>query len=221
MADHPERLRDMDSRAWVSDLRGLHAALHLKIWGVPPVSWSRWLHKVPPVDVPATSRRARPAVRRWSHASHAPLLHPDTVAQSVFDAILAPVRDHVITGCAWISWTDIRGMGREHEFKARLSSIPPHGRSWLPLSPTKWMWRALCQDGCGEHTWCSLWQREYERDWHWLYDPRLDVEEHRHSSFGNFALDSRGTVSIPRPTSSAGREGTDAGRTGKRRSTRV
>ena len=38
----------------------------------------------------------------------------------------------------------------------------------------------------------SLWQREYERDWHWLYDPRLDVEEHRQFFIGNFALDSRG-----------------------------
>lgn len=168
---------------------------NLKIWGVPASQLDvDWLHKVPPVDVAAIvascrDRRAPDGVM----PSHARFYYPRNGGfQAIFDAILAPVTDHVVTNtCVAKLQRTPEGWIVNNEFKAELV---------VNTAPWPLLADALADELHVESAFSkmtaanivvSLWAREYEQDWHWLYDPRLDVEEHRQFFIGNFALDSR------------------------------
>ena len=167
-----------------------------KIWGVPAADLDvDWLHKVPPVDVDAivTSCRQRRAPDGVM-PSHARFFYPRRGGfQSLFDAICAPVRDKVLTGqrvtklervaSGWI-------VNGEHQAKLVVNTAPwPDLVGALDVTPS--LINALRKFVAAGIV-VSLWEREYDHDWHWLYDPRLEVEEHRRFFIGNFALDSRG-----------------------------
>jgi protoporphyrinogen oxidase len=168
---------------------------NLKIWGVPPSRLDiDWLHKVPPVDVAAIvascrNRRAPDGVM----PSHARFYYPRHGGfQAIFDALLAPVRAHVLTDSRVVKLQRTsRGWLVNDEFKAGLV---------VNTAPWPLLADALADELDVENAFAkltaagivvSLWTREHERDWHWLYDPRPDVEEHRQFFIGNFALDSR------------------------------
>lgn len=169
---------------------------NLKIWGVPACQLDvDWLHKVPPVNVPAIvascrNRRAPDGVM----PSHARFHYPKHGGfQAIFDAILAPVRDHVITDSRVVKLQRTsHGWVVNNEFRAGLvvNTAP-----W-PLLAGALADELDVQDAFSKLAAASivvsLWAREYEQDWHWLYDPRLDAEEHRQFFIGNFALDSLG-----------------------------
>lgn len=168
---------------------------NLKIWGVSASELDvDWLHKVPPIDVAAIvaacrDRRAPEGVM----PSHARFYYPRHGGfQAVFNAILAPVSDHVVTDTRVVKLQRTpKGWIVNNEFEAGLV---------VNTAPWPLLADALADELDVESAFSrmaaasivvSLWKREYEQDWHWLYDPRLDVEEHRQFFIRNFALDSR------------------------------
>jgi protoporphyrinogen oxidase len=167
-----------------------------KLWGVPAADLDvDWLHKVPPVDVDAIvnscrKRRAPDGVM----PSHARFFYPRSGGfQSLFDAICAPVRDKVLTGQRVTKLEHADGLwtvNGEHRAKLVVNTAP-----WPELvgalDGTSALLNAFSKLAAAGIV-ISLWEREYDHDWHWLYDPRVEVEEHRQFFIGNFALDSRG-----------------------------
>ncbi len=97
---------------------------NLKIWGLPASQLDvDWLHKVPPADVAAIvascrKRRAPDGVM----PSHARFYYPRHGGfQAIFDAILEPVRDHVLTGVPVVKLQRTpRGWLVNNEFEAGL-----------------------------------------------------------------------------------------------------
>ena len=169
---------------------------NLKIWGMPASELDvDWLHKVPPVDVEAIvascrNRRAPDGVM----PSHARFYYPRRGGfQAIFDAILAPVREHVFTDSRVIKLERTpEGWLVNNEFKAPLSvNTAPWPLLAGALAHELDVHNAFAKLSAASIV-VSLWTRNYEQDWHWLYDPRPDVEEHRQFFIGNFALDSRG-----------------------------
>ena len=167
-----------------------------KIWGVPASQLDiDWLHKVPPVDVSAIeascrNRRAPDGVM----PSHARFYYPKSGGfQAIFDAICAPVRDHIFTGSRVVKLRRTsRGWAVNDQFEAEtVVNTAPWPLLAGALTNDVFVEGALSRLAAASIV-VSLWRREYDHDWHWLYDPRLDVEEHRQFFIGNFALDSRG-----------------------------
>ncbi len=190
-----------DFETWIRQRLGQRIAesymlpYNLKIWGVPASRLDvDWLHKVPPVDVAAIEascreRRAPDGVM----PSHARFYYPKTGGfQAIFDAICEPVRDHIITGCRVVKLRQsLKGWVVNDQFEAKLViNTAPWPLLAGALQGENVAHRALSRLAAASIV-VSLWKREYDQDWHWLYDPRLDVEEHRQFFIGNFALDSR------------------------------
>ena len=166
-----------------------------KIWGVPASQLDiDWLHKVPPVDVSAIEascrhRRAPEGVM----PSHARFYYPKSGGfQAIFDAICKPVRDHILTNSRVVKLRRTsKGWAVNGQIEAKtVVNTAPWPLLAKALADEVPVDRALSKLAAASIV-VSLWRRAYDHDWHWLYDPRLDVEEHRQFFIGNFALDSR------------------------------
>ena len=168
-----------------------------KLWGVPAADLDvDWLHKVPPVDVEAIvdscrKRRAPDGVM----PSHARFFYPRSGGfQSLFDAICAPVRDKVLTGQRVTKLEHADGgwiVNGERRAKLVVNTAP-----WPELvgalDSTSALLDAFTAGSPRPASSSRSGSESTHHDWHWLYDPRVEVEEHRQFFIGNFALDSRG-----------------------------
>jgi protoporphyrinogen oxidase len=162
-----------------------------KIWGVEPEEMDvDWLHKIPRLN---TKEIVEYSLRRTSNAdkmpSHAGFYYPKSGGfQVIFDAVYKQVSNNVVLGepvrqmeyCK-----DYWKINDRYQAKNVINTAPwPHLYEALN-SPTE-LENEFSRLKANSIV-VSLWEQEYDQDWHWCYDPNLDLEYHREFYIHNFA----------------------------------
>ncbi len=171
-----------------------------KIWGVEPEEMDvDWLHKIPRYDAPELLRTclAR-AADRAKMPSHQEFFYPRRGGfQTIFDAILAPVRGQVRTSTPVVSLRRLEGPGggwlvnSEHRCRRLVNTAPWH-RLHAAFAPAEAAVLAPFLPRLRTNSVVvSLFERPYEHDWHWCYLANPKIAHHREFFIHNFAPHSR------------------------------
>jgi len=169
-----------------------------KIWGVKPQQMDiDWLHKIPSLNTEEIVKNClKHDMGTEKMPSHPGFYYPKEGGfQKIFDAIYDPVKDKVKLGEPVNklvknknSWT----VNDKYEAEIVINTVPwPYlynalGQpknlvdSFKKLIPNKLV--------------VSLWEKEYDHNWHWVYEPNKDVEYHREFYVHNFAPHSKKTT---------------------------
>ena len=171
-----------------------------KIWGVEPEEMDvDWLHKIPRFDARELLRTclAR-AADRAKMPSHQEFFYPRHGGfQSIFDAILCPVRERVLTGTPVVSLQRLEQPGGgwlvngEHRCRHLVNTAPWH-RLHAAFAPAEAALIAPFLPRLQTNSIVvSLFEQPYEHDWHWCYLANPKIAHHREFFIHNFAPHSR------------------------------
>lgn len=166
-----------------------------KIWGVEPHEMDiDWLHKIPRFDL---EEMIRASLSRTSDnakmPSHAGFFYPKSGGfQTIFNAIAAPVQSKIVLN------EPVRSVARRHDrwlvngrYAARsVINTAPWPDLFDALGRPESLVRAMARLRHNTLV-VSLFDEEFDHDWHWLYDPGLDIPHHREFFISNFAPHSR------------------------------
>ena len=162
-----------------------------KIWGVNPEDLDiDWLHKIPQIN---TKEILESCLGKYSNPnkmpSHNGFYYPKSGGfQTIFDSIYTHLKDKVIL---------------ENKVK-QLDFLGDHwninnvykSKNVINTAPWNYLYEALEVPEILENDFSrlknnsvvvSLWEKDYDHDWHWCYDPNLEVEHHREFYIHNFA----------------------------------
>lgn len=166
-----------------------------KIWGVSPEEMDiDWLHKIPRLDLAeitraCQSRQADPAAM----PSHAGFYYPKRGGfQRVFDAIAAPVIDHLecsspVERIERVGDTLV--VNGRHRARHVINTAPWHALASSPVFDAAT--RADIASLRNNQVVVSLHQEPRHPDAHWLYQPDESLPHHRSFFIHNFAPHSR------------------------------
>ncbi len=172
-----------------------------KIWGVEPQEMDvDWLHKIPRLDVREMLRSCLTHCSdRAKMPSHQDFLYPRRGGfQSIFDAVYAPVRDHISVASPVVSLRRLdEGAGGgwlvngEHRCRHLVNTAPWHRlqTAFGPADATRlapYLPRLRTNSVV-----VSLLEQPFEHDWHWCYLPDPKIAHHREFFIRNFAPHSR------------------------------
>ncbi len=171
-----------------------------KIWGVEPEEMDvDWLHKIPRCNAREMLRTCLTrSSDRAKMPSHQEFFYPRHGGfQSIFDAILAPVRDRVETGTPVVSLRRLEEPGGgwvvngEHRCRRLVNTAPWH-RIHAALAPAEAVQLAPFLPRLRTNSIVvSLFEQPFEHDWHWCYLADLKIAHHREFFIRNFAPHSR------------------------------
>ncbi len=162
-----------------------------KIWGVEAAEMDiDWLHKIPRLDVEHITRACRTrSADPTQLPSHAGFYYPKQGGfQGIFDAIVAPVSDRIVTNCPV---TSIEKQGSHlvvngcYRAKAIINTAPWHRLSDSPIFDATA--RAAIAQLRHNQLVVSLHQERYATKAHWLYQPDEQLPHHRSFFINNFA----------------------------------
>ena len=162
-----------------------------KIWGVEPEKMAiDWLHKIPRID---TKEIVGSCLKQFSNRqkmpSHTGFYYPKSGGfQVIFDAIFRHIQKQVILNegvksleCQGDSWL-VNGV-----YKAKnVINTAPWTRLNSALGVQEELKSAFNRLQSNSIV-VSLWEQNYQHDWHWCYDPNPDLEYHREFYIHNFA----------------------------------
>ncbi|HEY5587881.1 MAG TPA: NAD(P)-binding protein [Candidatus Paceibacterota bacterium] len=162
-----------------------------KIWGVLPSEMDiDWLYKIPKIN---TEEILLSSLLKFSDKekmpSHQGFYYPKSGGfQRIFDSIYAYVRENTILN---EDITSIEYLGdhwlinNTYEVKKIINTSP-----WQSIANAFIGFDDLKEDIFNlkaSSIVVSLWEREYLHNWHWLYEPSLEIENHREFYIHNFA----------------------------------
>ncbi|MEM8677004.1 MAG: NAD(P)-binding protein [Cyanobacteria bacterium P01_G01_bin.67] len=162
-----------------------------KIWGVNPNEMDiDWLHKIPRVN---TKEIVLSCLERSSDTakfpSHQGFYYPKQGGfQVIFDAIYQHVADQVRLSQPVTCLEKIEQgwlVNNQYEAKVVINTAP-----WTKLYQALAVPEKLedCFDKLRSNSIVvSLWEEEYDHDWHWCYVPDSEVRHHREFYIHNFA----------------------------------
>ena len=162
-----------------------------KIWGVSASEMDiDWLHKIPRLDVGQIARACLTrSADRSQMPSHAGFYYPKAGGfQRIFDAIAAPVKDALITGCPVTSIEKIGDtlvVNGQHRARAVINTAPWHALADSPIFNEE-IRRAIAELRHNQIV-VSLHEENYKTDAHWLYQPSEHLSHHRSFFINNFA----------------------------------
>jgi protoporphyrinogen oxidase len=162
-----------------------------KIWGVNPEDLDiDWLHKIPQIN---TKEILESCLRKYSNPnkmpSHNGFYYPKSGGfQTIFDSIHTHLKDKVILENK-VNQLDFRGdhWNINNVYKSK---------NVINTAPWNYLYEALEVPQILENDFSrlknnsvvvSLWEKNYDHDWHWCYDPNLELEYHREFYIHNFA----------------------------------
>lgn len=162
-----------------------------KIWGVYPEEMDiDWLHKIPRLD---TKEIVESCLLRYSNKekmpSHVGFYYPKHGGfQKIFDSIYKCVSDKVLLNepARSLEYSeDFWRINNSYQAKTIVNTAPwPH--LCEALTPPKILEKDFDKLKYNSIV-VSLWEQKYSHDWHWCYDPNLNLEYHREFYIHNFA----------------------------------
>jgi protoporphyrinogen oxidase len=162
-----------------------------KIWGVEPEQMDiDWLHKIPRLD---TREILESCLLQKSDdekmPSHSGFYYPKEGGfQVIFDSIYNHVSKNTILSEKVYSLENCQDywlVNNSYKAIQIINTAPwPHLKQALnPPSSLDSSFEKLVYNSIV----VSLWEKEYNHDWHWCYDPNQDLEYHREFYIHNFA----------------------------------
>ncbi|NCR71001.1 MAG: NAD(P)-binding protein [Microcystis aeruginosa LG13-12] len=168
-----------------------------KIWGVEPNELDiDWLHKIPSVKTREILESCLNKLSdRRKMPSHNGFYYPKMGGfQTIFDVIYKNVVDRVML--------NEKVIDLEYRDNYWLVNCEYKAKKVINTAPWNHLHKALnvpaSLEDCFERLKnnsivVSLWEQEYNHDWHWCYDPDLSLEYHREFFIHNFAPHSLST----------------------------